>query len=292
MRAAQTRHVLETIRITLEAAGASLADVAFNHIFLTDWADYPAMNAVYAEYFPGAKPARYCIQCGLVKPGLRRRDRQRGAYRLMARDRRPLLRRARPGGRAAADPLGRPRRLGGLLGAQSRRAGRAIIASSSTIIAAPGAATATLPDRLSVEDMADDVLALMDGLGLARASLVGHAAGGCDRRSPSRSMRPSGSTGSSSSTAWPRPDPHFVRCFETRLALLRDSGVAGLHPRPADLPLSGPLDLREQRAARCRGGATSSRISRARANVEARIAALARLRRRRPARRDRARRPC
>ncbi|HEX8222574.1 MAG TPA: pyrimidine utilization protein C [Allosphingosinicella sp.] len=67
---AQTRHVLETIRITLEAAGASLADVAFNHIFLTDWADYPAMNAVYAEYFPGDKPARYCIQCGLVKPGL------------------------------------------------------------------------------------------------------------------------------------------------------------------------------------------------------------------------------
>ena len=68
--AAQTRHVLETIRTTLEAAGAGLADVAFNHIFLADWADYPAMNAVYAEFFPGAKPARYCIQCGLVKPGL------------------------------------------------------------------------------------------------------------------------------------------------------------------------------------------------------------------------------
>ena len=26
------------------------------------------MNAVYAEFFPGDKPARYCIQCGLVKP--------------------------------------------------------------------------------------------------------------------------------------------------------------------------------------------------------------------------------
>ena len=65
--AAQTKHVLETISITLEAAGASLADVAFNHIFLADWADYAAMNAVYAEFFPGAKPARYCIQCGLVK---------------------------------------------------------------------------------------------------------------------------------------------------------------------------------------------------------------------------------
>lgn len=67
---AQTRHVLETIRITLEAAGATLADVAFNHIFLTDWSHYAAMNAVYADYFPGDKPARYCIQCGLVKPGL------------------------------------------------------------------------------------------------------------------------------------------------------------------------------------------------------------------------------
>ena len=68
--AAQTRYVLETIRTTLEAAGATMEDVAFNHIFLTDWSHYPAMNAVYAEFFPGAKPARYCIQCGLVKPGL------------------------------------------------------------------------------------------------------------------------------------------------------------------------------------------------------------------------------
>ena len=68
---AQTRHVLETIAAVLAAGGASLADVAFNHIFLTDWSDYAAMNAVYAEFFPGAKPARYCIQCGLVKPGLR-----------------------------------------------------------------------------------------------------------------------------------------------------------------------------------------------------------------------------
>lgn len=65
---AQTRHVLEAIKTTLAAAGATLEDVAFNHIFLKDWADYAAMNAVYAEYFPGAKPARYCIVCGLVKP--------------------------------------------------------------------------------------------------------------------------------------------------------------------------------------------------------------------------------
>ncbi|WP_237765386.1 Rid family hydrolase, partial [Enterobacter hormaechei] len=23
---------------------------------------------IYAEFFPGDKPARFCIQCGLVKP--------------------------------------------------------------------------------------------------------------------------------------------------------------------------------------------------------------------------------
>ena len=66
--AAQTRHVLETIKGVIEAAGGSMADITFNMIFLTDWANYAALNSVYAEYFPGDKPARYCIQCGLVKP--------------------------------------------------------------------------------------------------------------------------------------------------------------------------------------------------------------------------------
>jgi aminoacrylate peracid reductase len=45
-----------------------MADIAFNHIFLKDWGYYLAMTAVYTDYFPDAKPARYCIQCGLVKP--------------------------------------------------------------------------------------------------------------------------------------------------------------------------------------------------------------------------------
>lgn len=66
--AAQTRHVLETIKTTVEAAGGTMADVAMNHIFLKDLGDYAAFNAVYAEYFPGDKPARYCIKCELVKP--------------------------------------------------------------------------------------------------------------------------------------------------------------------------------------------------------------------------------
>jgi aminoacrylate peracid reductase len=66
--AAQTRHVLDVIQTTLEAAGGGLADVAMNHIFLKDLGDYAAFNRVYADYFPGAKPARYCLRCDLVKP--------------------------------------------------------------------------------------------------------------------------------------------------------------------------------------------------------------------------------
>jgi|SRR5581483_2535207 len=65
---AQTRHVLETIKSVIEAAGGTMEDVTMNYIFLTDWANYQPVNKVYAEYFPGEKPARWCLQCGLVKP--------------------------------------------------------------------------------------------------------------------------------------------------------------------------------------------------------------------------------
>lgn len=65
--AAQTRYVLETIQKVIVTAGGSMDDVTFNSIFIKDWADYAAINQVYAEFFPNDKPARYCIQCGLVK---------------------------------------------------------------------------------------------------------------------------------------------------------------------------------------------------------------------------------
>ena len=65
---AQTRFVLEAIKAVLEAGGGSLRNVVFNQIFLTDLADYGAMNAVYKEYFPEKPPARYCIQAPLVRP--------------------------------------------------------------------------------------------------------------------------------------------------------------------------------------------------------------------------------
>lgn len=88
-----------------------------------------------------------------------------------------------------------------------------------------GRSDRALPANLTVDDMADDVIALMDGLALERADLVGHAAGGViglsiALRFPERLRRLVVVNG------WAAPDPHFTRCMEIRLALLRDSGVA------------------------------------------------------------------
>lgn len=87
-----------------------------------------------------------------------------------------------------------------------------------------GRSDRTLQPGLSVDDMADDVLALMDGLGLASASLIGHAAGGViglsmALRAPERLDRLVVVNG------FARADRHFLRCMETRIALLRGSGV-------------------------------------------------------------------
>jgi aminoacrylate hydrolase len=86
-----------------------------------------------------------------------------------------------------------------------------------------GRSERALPAGLQVEDMADDVTQLMDGLGLERARFVGHAAGGLIGltlavRSPERL------TSLVVVNGWSRLDPHFARCFEARLALLRDTG--------------------------------------------------------------------
>ena len=60
--AAQTRAVLEVIKATLEAAGASLEDVAMNHIFLKDLADFTVVNQIYGGYFRKDPPARSTVE--------------------------------------------------------------------------------------------------------------------------------------------------------------------------------------------------------------------------------------
>jgi aminoacrylate hydrolase len=79
-----------------------------------------------------------------------------------------------------------------------------------------GRSDRALPAGLTVDDMADDVLALMDGLGLERASLIGHAAGGVIGLRLDMLVVVNG---------WSRPNPHFARCMEARLNLLHGSGV-------------------------------------------------------------------
>lgn len=66
--AAETRQVLTNIQNLLEAAGASLDDVVKTTVFLRNMDDFSAMNAVYAEFFKQAPPARSTIAvAGLPK---------------------------------------------------------------------------------------------------------------------------------------------------------------------------------------------------------------------------------
>jgi 2-aminomuconate deaminase len=59
--AAQTRQTLENIRTALESSGATLADVGECTVFLTNMADYAAMNAEYVKFFPTAPPSRATV---------------------------------------------------------------------------------------------------------------------------------------------------------------------------------------------------------------------------------------
>lgn len=59
---AQTRQVLTNLGAVLEAAGAAWADVVKTTIFLADMGDFAAVNAVYAERFGDAPPARSTVQ--------------------------------------------------------------------------------------------------------------------------------------------------------------------------------------------------------------------------------------
>ena len=58
---AQTRQVLENLRICLEAAGSSLDEVVKVTAFLADLGDFAAYNDVYREYFHEPYPARTTV---------------------------------------------------------------------------------------------------------------------------------------------------------------------------------------------------------------------------------------
>lgn len=88
------------------------------------------------------------------------------------------------------------------------------------------------PGPYGVDDMAEDMVKVMDALGLTKAHVVGHAAGGNAGLALALS-RPDRLGKLVVVNGWSRPDPHIKRCFETRLHLLNDSGPeAYVHAQP------------------------------------------------------------
>lgn len=68
----QTRRTLDNLRLAMEGAGGSLADVMMVQVYLTDSADAPAMNAVWREVFTEPFPCRATVVVKeLLAPGMR-----------------------------------------------------------------------------------------------------------------------------------------------------------------------------------------------------------------------------
>ncbi len=64
----ETRLVLSNIKRILEGCGASMKDVVRCGVFLRNGTDFAAMNAVYAEFFGDAKPARTTVETKFADP--------------------------------------------------------------------------------------------------------------------------------------------------------------------------------------------------------------------------------
>jgi len=62
----QTRAALSNVQAIVEAAGATLADVVKVNVYLTDLANFSAMNEVYRTFFSEPYPARTTVQAGLL----------------------------------------------------------------------------------------------------------------------------------------------------------------------------------------------------------------------------------
>jgi 2-iminobutanoate/2-iminopropanoate deaminase len=66
---AQTARVLENVRAILEDQGLTFGDVVKATVFLTNLADFAAMNEVYGRYFTVDFPARSTVQVAALPRG-------------------------------------------------------------------------------------------------------------------------------------------------------------------------------------------------------------------------------
>src|SRR5438094_7259020 len=58
---AETRQMLENVGSLLRAVGLDYSDVVKATVYITDFDDFQAMNAVYREYFPADPPTRATV---------------------------------------------------------------------------------------------------------------------------------------------------------------------------------------------------------------------------------------
>jgi 2-iminobutanoate/2-iminopropanoate deaminase len=65
----QTRQVLDNLKAVLTASGASLGDVVKTTIYLTNLADFTAVNEIYAETFGTEPPARATVGVAALPMG-------------------------------------------------------------------------------------------------------------------------------------------------------------------------------------------------------------------------------
>jgi 2-iminobutanoate/2-iminopropanoate deaminase len=66
---AQTERVLENVKAILDDQKLTFANVVKSTVFLTNLADFAAMNEVYAKYFTSDFPARSTVQVAALPKG-------------------------------------------------------------------------------------------------------------------------------------------------------------------------------------------------------------------------------
>ena len=66
---AQARQAFENLKSIIEAAGGSMSNIMKVTIFLTDMANFPAVNAVMQEYCQAPYPARSCFAVAALPKG-------------------------------------------------------------------------------------------------------------------------------------------------------------------------------------------------------------------------------
>ena len=65
----QTKQTFANLKVVLEAAGLGFEQVLKCNVYLTDMADFAAMNAVYAEHFREPYPARTTVAVAALPLG-------------------------------------------------------------------------------------------------------------------------------------------------------------------------------------------------------------------------------